>query len=215
MTHQRSPRVTDVNGLRHTSDSQPGFRRALRGKHFVYFDTRGRRIKDAQVVQRIRKLAIPPAYKHVWICPHSDGHLQATGRDARGRKQYRYHPQWREHRDATKFDRMLEFGRALPRIRRRVAKDLRSRGLPKEKVLATIVRLLECTLIRVGNEEYARANGSYGLTTLRDRHVGVRAGSLRLEFRGKSGVQQRALVTDRRIANIVRDCRDISGQELF
>jgi DNA topoisomerase I len=208
-------RVTDIDRLRYTSDSQPGFSRALRGKHFVFRDTRGRRIQNASVIQRIRKLAIPPAYQDVWICPDPHGHLQATGRDARGRKQYRYHPQWREHRDATKFGRMLEFGRALPRIRRRVAKDLRVGGLPKEKVLATIVRLLECTLIRVGNEEYARANGSFGLTTLRDRHVEVKSGALVLEFRGKSGIQQRALVTDRRVARIVRDCRDIPGQELF
>ena len=207
--------VTDVDGLRYTSDSQPGFRRALRGRHFVYFDTRGRRIKDGRVVQRIRKLAIPPAYTDVWICPFANGHLQATGRDARGRKQYRYHAQWREQRDATKFDRMLEFGRALPRIRRRVAQDLRARALPRDKVLATIVRLLECTLIRVGNEEYARANGSFGLTTLRDRHVELRNGALLLEFRGKSGVRQSALVTDRRVARIVRDCRDLPGQELF
>ena len=215
MTRTARPRITDVDGLRYTSDGQAGFRRALRGKHFVYFDTRGQRIKDAGVIQRIRKLAIPPAYKDVWICPHANGHLQATGRDARGRKQYRYHPQWREHRDATKFDRMLGFGRTLPRIRRRVARDLRIRALPKEKVLATIVRLLECTLIRVGNEEYARANGSFGLTTLRDRHVELKSGALVLEFRGKSGVRQRALVTDRRVARIVRDCRDIPGQDLF
>jgi DNA topoisomerase-1 len=215
MPQPARPRVTDVDGLRYSSDSRPGFRRALRGKHFVYFDTRGRRITDARVVQRIRKLAIPPAYTDVWICPFANGHLQATGRDARGRKQYRYHPQWRAQRDATKFDRMLEFGRALPRIRRRVAHDLRARALPREKVLATIVRLLECTLIRVGNEEYARTNGSFGLTTLRDRHVALKSGALLLEFRGKSGVRQSALVTDRRIARIVRDCRDLPGQELF
>ena len=215
MKRPPSSRVTDVDRLRYTSDSQPGFRRALRGKHFVFRDTRGRVIRDASVIQRIRKLAIPPAYQDVWICPYPNGHLQATGRDARGRKQYRYHPQWRAHRDATKFDRMLEFGAALPRIRRRVAKDLRVSGLPKEKVLATIVRLLECTLIRVGNEEYARANGSFGLTTLRDRHVELKSGTLLLGFRGKSGIEQRALVTDRRIARIVRDCRDIPGQELF
>ena len=215
MAQPARPRTTDVEGLRYTSDSQPGFSRALRGKHFVFRDLRGRRITDERVVQRIRKLAIPPAYTDVWICPHANGHLQATGRDARGRKQYRYHPQWREQRDGTKFDRMLEFGRALPRIRRRVAKDLRVRALPKEKVLATIVRLLECTLIRVGNEEYARANGSFGLTTLRDRHVALKDGALVLAFRGKSGIEQRALVTDRRVARIVRDCRDIPGQELF
>lgn len=215
MKRSPQPPATDVERLRYSSDSQPGFSRALRGRHFVFRDTRGRLIRDGRVIRRIRRLAIPPAYQDVWICPDPNGHLQATGRDARGRKQYRYHPQWREHRDATKFDRMLEFGRALPRIRRRVAKDLRIAGLPKEKVLATIVRLLECTLIRVGNEEYARANGSFGLTTLRDRHVELKKGALVLEFRGKSGVTQRTFVTDRRIARIVRDCRDIPGQELF
>jgi DNA topoisomerase-1 len=204
-----------AEGLRYSSDGQPGFRRVLRGKGFSYLDSSGRRITDKAALLRIRKLAIPPAYKDVWICPHANGHLQATGRDARGRKQYRYHAQWREQRDATKFDRMLEFGRALPRIRRRVSKDLRARGLPREKVLATIVRLLECTLIRVGNEEYARTNGSFGLTTLRDRHVDLKGGTLALEFRGKSGVTQRALVTDRAVARIVRNCRDIPGQELF
>lgn len=204
-----------AEGLRYTTDRDPGYRRQLRGKHFIFFDTKGRRIRDEAVIQRIRKLAIPPAYRDVWICPHENGHLQATGRDARGRKQYRYHPQWRVHRDGTKFDRMLEFGRALPRIRRRVSKDLRLPGLPREKVLATIVRLLECTLIRVGNEEYARSNGSFGLTTLRDRHVAAKGGALMLEFRGKSGVPHSALVTDRVVARIVRDCRDIPGQELF
>jgi DNA topoisomerase-1 len=151
----------------------------------------------------------------VWICADPNGHLQATGRDARGRKQYRYHTRWRSHRDATKFDRMLEFGAALPRIRRRVTRDLRLAGLPREKVLATIVRLLECTLIRVGNEEYARANGSFGLTTLRDRHVELNGGTVQLEFRGKSGIVQRVSIADRSVARIVRDCRDIPGQELF
>lgn len=151
----------------------------------------------------------------MWICLHANGHLQATGRDARGRKQYRYHPRWRTQRDATKFDRMLDFGHALPRIRRRVKRDLRSSGLPKEKVLAAVVRLLECTLIRVGNEEYARTNGSFGLTTLRDRHVEFKGPTLQLEFRGKSGVMQKVSIADRLVARIVRDCRDIPGQELF
>jgi DNA topoisomerase-1 len=204
-----------AEGLRYTTDRTPGFTRVRRGKHFFFRDTTGRRITDATIIARIRKLAIPPAYEDVWICPHANGHLQATGRDARGRKQYRYHPQWREHRDCTKFDRMLEFGNALPRIRRRVAQDLRARGLPREKVLATIVRLLECTLIRVGNEEYARANGSFGLTTLRDRHAAVKGGTLLLEFRGKSGVMHRAQVTDRAVTRIVQSCRDIPGQDLF
>ena len=167
------------------------------------------------MLARIRSLAVPPAYKDVWICLYANGHLQATGRDARGRKQYRYHPRWRVHRDATKFDRMLEFGRALPRIRRRVARDLRQAGLPREKVLATIVRLLERTLIRVGNEEYARDNGSFGLTTLRNRHVELKGPTVQLEFRGKSGILQKMSIEDRTVARIVRDCRDIPGQELF
>ena len=146
-----------------------------------YFHPGGRKIADPALLSRIRKLAIPPAYQDVWICSDPRGHLQATGRDARGRKQYRYHAEWREHRDAAKFDRMLEFGRSLPRIRRRVAQDLRKPGLPREKVLATLVRLLERTLIRIGNEEYARENGSFGLTTLRDRHVRIRGS--RADFR--------------------------------
>jgi DNA topoisomerase I len=204
-----------AEGLRYTTDHEAGLRRVVRGKGFVYLDSRGRVVRDAATLARIRSLAIPPAYKDVWICAHANGHLQATGRDARGRKQYRYHPRWRVHRDATKFDRMLEFGAALPRIRRRVARDLRRAGLPREKVLATIVRLLECTLIRVGNEEYARANGSFGLTTLRDRHVELNGATVQLEFRGKSGILQKVSIADRNVARIVRDCRDIPGQELF
>ena len=199
----------------YTTDQESGFRRISRGRGFVYLDTRGRVIRDADVLARIRSLVIPPAYRDVWICPHENGHLQATGRDARGRKQYRYHPRWRTHRDATKFDRMLEFGRALPRIRRRVARDLRQSGLPREKVLATIVRLLEGTLVRVGNEEYVRDNGSFGLTTLRDRHVAVKGQTVQLEFRGKRGVVHRVTLEDRAVARIVADCRDIPGQELF
>jgi DNA topoisomerase-1 len=204
-----------AEGLRYTTDHDPGFRRVARGKSFTYLDPGGHRVKDAEVLARIRSLAIPPAYKDVWICQHANGHLQATGRDARGRKQYRYHPRWRTHRDATKFDRMLDFGRALPRIRRRVARDLRQSELPREKVLAAIVRLLECTLVRVGNEEYARDNGSFGLTTLRDRHVRVKGPTVQLEFRGKSGIQHNVSIEDRAVARIVRDCRDIPGQELF
>jgi DNA topoisomerase-1 len=202
-------------GLRYTTDHEPGLRRVVRGKGFVYLDSEGRQIRDTATLARIRSLAIPPAYRDVWICPYANGHLQATGRDARGRKQYRYHPRWRATRDATKFDRMLEFGAALPRIRRRVALDLRRPGLPREKVLAAIVRLLECTLIRVGNEEYARANGSFGLTTLRDRHVELNGGTVQLEFRGKSGIMQKVSIEDHHVARIVRDCRDIPGQELF
>lgn len=214
-TEAEAREAARAEGLRYSTDSGPGIRRVRRGKSFAYRDASGKAVTDESVLLRIRKLAIPPAYENVWICPHANGHLQATGRDARGRKQYRYHPQWRQTRDATKFDRMLEFGHALPRIRRRVARDLRLRGLPREKVLATLVRLLECTLIRVGNEEYAKANGSFGLTTLRDRHAAVKGGTLFLEFRGKSGIAHRALVTDRSVARIVRDCKEIPGQELF
>ena len=186
-----------------------------RGHNFLYCHPDGRKVSDPAQLARIRSLAIPPAYRHVWICCNPQGHLQATGRDARGRKQYRYHPGWRTHRDAAKFDRMLEFGRSLPRIRRRVAQDLRKPGLPRERVLATLVRLLESTLVRVGNEEYARANGSFGLTTLRDRHVNVRGDKLTFEFRGKSGIAQRVSVNDPAVARIVRRCADIPGQELF
>ena len=186
-----------------------------RGRQFSYFHPGGRKIADPALLSRIRKLAIPPAYQDVWICSDPRGHLQATGRDARGRKQYRYHPEWREHRDAAKFDRMLDFGRSLSRIRRRVSQDLRKPGLPREKVLATLVRLLERTLIRIGNEEYARENGSFGLTTLRERHVRIRGGKLTFEFRGKSGIAHCVSVEDPAIARIVQSCADIPGQELF
>jgi len=208
-----------VEGLRYTTDREPGFRRVKRGHGFLYLHSGGasdgRRVTDAAVLVRIRSLAIPPAYRDVWICSHAKGHLQATGRDARGRKQYRYHARWRVHRDGTKFDRMLEFGQALPRIRRRVASDLHQPGLPRAKVLAAIVRLLERTLLRVGNEEYARANGSFGLTTLRNRHVALNGATVDLEFRGKSGIVHRVSIADRAVARIIRGCRDIPGQELF
>ena len=186
-----------------------------RGRQFNYFLPGGRRVADPALLSRIRKLAIPPAYRDVWICCDPRGHLQATGRDARGRKQYRYHADWRTHRDAAKFDRMLDFGRSLARIRRRVAQDLRKPGLPREKVLATLVRLLERTLIRIGNEEYARENGSFGLTTLRERHVTIRGSKLTFEFRGKSGIAHNVSVNDPAIARIVQRCADIPGQELF
>jgi DNA topoisomerase-1 len=172
-------------------------------------------VSDPVQLARIRSLAVPPAYRDVWICCNPRGHLQATGRYARGRKQYRYHPSWRTHRDAAKFDRMLEFGRSLPRVRRRVALDLRKSGLPRARVLATVVRLLEFTLVRVGNEEYARSNGSFGLTTLRERHVRVRGDELTFEFRGKSGIAHCVRVSDPAVARIVRRCTDIPGQELF
>ncbi len=186
-----------------------------RGRSFAYFHPDGRKVKDAQLLARIRRLAIPPAYRDVWICCNPHGHLQATGRDARNRKQYRYHPSWRAHRDAAKFDHILEFGKRLPRIRQRVARDLRKPGLPRERVLATVVRLLEFTLVRVGNEEYARANGSFGLTTLRDRHVNIRGDRLTFEFRGKSGIAHCVSVNDPALARIVRRCTDLPGQELF
>ena len=201
--------------LAFTSDCSPGIRRLRRGRNFIYLHPDGTRVSDPAQLARIRSLAIPPAYRDVWICRNPRGHLQATGRDARGRKQYRYHPSWRTHRDAAKFDRMLEFGHRLPRIRRRVAQDLRKSGLPRARVLATVVRLLEFTLVRVGNEEYARANGSFGLTTLRDRHVSVRGDELTFEFRGKSGIAHCVRVSDPALARIVRRCADIPGQELF
>jgi DNA topoisomerase I len=202
-------------GLRYVTDSAPGIRRKRAGTGFTYLGPDGRRITDEKTLERIRKLVIPPAYTDVWICPSPNGHLQATGRDARGRKQYRYHPKWREVRDQTKYARMLAFSEVLPKIRARVEADLRRPGLPREKVLATVVRLLECTNIRVGNDEYARANGSYGLTTLRDQHVEVSGGSLRFSFKGKSGKIHEMELSDRRLARIVQRCRDVPGEELF
>ena len=172
-------------------------------------------IKDPAQLARIRALAIPPAYTDVWICSTANGHIQATGRDARGRKQYRYHPKWRETRDETKFGRIIAFSEALPRIRKRVEQDLGKPGLPREKVLATVVRLLDCTGIRIGNDEYARSNRSFGLTTLQDRHVEVSGSSIRFEFRGKSGKTHQVSLSDRRLAKIVRRCQEIPGEDLF
>jgi DNA topoisomerase-1 len=202
-------------GLRYVSDDIPGIRRLPRGKGFTYVDARGDTVTGPKVLERIAKLAIPPAWTDVWICPWANGHLQATGRDARGRKQYRYHAEWRTARDETKFGRMLAFGDALPKIRERVEGDLSLRGLPREKVLAAVVRLLETTLIRVGNREYARQNGSFGLTTLRDGHVDISGSTLRFEFRGKSGKDHSVEIQDRRLARIVKQCRDLPGQTLF
>jgi len=202
-------------GLVYTSDRQPGIRRIGRPKRFRYLDSAGKPVKSGDSLNRIRSLVIPPAWTDVWICANPRGHLQATGRDARGRKQYRYHPKWRDVRDLTKYGRMAEFGRALPAIRRRTDADLRRPGLPREKVLAAVVRLLEKTFIRVGNDEYARANRSFGLTTLRDSHVRFSAGNVRFIFRGKSGVEHELTLDDRRLARIVRQCRDLPGQELF
>ncbi|HEX6492267.1 MAG TPA: DNA topoisomerase IB [Candidatus Dormibacteraeota bacterium] len=181
----------------------------------MYRDTEGRRITDADTLRRIEGIVIPPAWRDVWICPSEWGHIQATGRDARGRKVYRYHPRWREVRDADKFAHTIAFAAALPRIRRRVARDLRREGMPRERVIAAAVRLLETTLIRVGNEEYARANGTYGLTTLRTRHVRLRGRSMRFVFRGKTGVERTVGISDRRVAAVIRRCQELPGQRLL
>jgi DNA topoisomerase-1 len=181
----------------------------------LYIDPDGRTIRDPEIIGRIKSLAIPPAWRHVWICPLANGHLQATGLDAKGRKQYRYHPRWRQVRDETKYDRLRMFGRALPTVRKRVERDLARPGLPREKILAAVVRLLETTLIRVGNEEYARQNDSFGLTTMRDRHVEVSGSTVTFEFRGKSGIQHVIDVTDQRLARIVKQSQDLPGYELF
>jgi DNA topoisomerase I len=212
-------------GLRYVDDRRPGLRRRRTAKKvrqgrrwvdvFAIEDDAGHVVRDTATLERIRKLAIPPAWRDVWICPFPEGHLQATGRDARGRKQYRYHPRWREERDGTKYTRMIMLGHALPRLRRRVAADLRQPGLPRAKVLATVARLLETTFIRVGNEEYARSNKSFGLTTLKDRHVQIGPTKLQFRFRGKSGVEHQIAVEDPIMTRIVRRCRDLPGQELF
>ena len=202
-------------GLRYVGDEQPGYTRKRKGDGFEYFDTEGKPIKDEQRILRINRLAIPPAYKDVWICPTLNGHIQATGRDDRGRKQYRYHERWREVRDENKYERIIVFGQALPKIRRRLNKDLALPGLPRNKVLATVVQLLERTFIRVGNEEYARENKSFGLTTMRNRHVDVDGSNVRFNFRGKSGVNHEVDVDDRRVAKIVTKLQDLPGQELF
>ncbi len=205
-----------VAGLRYVSDRSPGIRRTRTSNGFAYRNPDGSKVTDEETLARIRKLAIPPAYEDVWICPLPNGHLQAVGRDVRGRKQYRYHPRWREVRDEGKYGKLLVFGKALPRIRARVEEDLSRRGLPRERVLAAIVRLLETTLMRVGNEEYAKANHSYGLTTLRNRHVKVEGASrIRLDFRGKHGTEYHIDLRSKRLAAIVRRCQELPGQELF
>lgn len=207
------------SGLRYVTDGQPGFTRIRRGKGFAYRQADGSLLTDEVHLARIRALAIPPAYEHVWICRWPNGHLQATGRDARGRKQYRYHPDWHRQRDAEKFERMVSFGQALPAIRRHVAGVLNAwrpgEPVTRQVVLATIVRLLDTTLMRVGNEAYRRSNGSYGLTTLRDRHARFKNGALRLCFAGKSGVFHEVAVDDTRLARIVRRCQSLPGHELF
>jgi DNA topoisomerase IB len=203
-------------GLVYVTDAEPGIRREREGEQFIYLRPDRRRVTQAGELERIARLAIPPAYDGVWICIHPRGHLQATGRDARRRKQYRYHPEWRTIRDGAKFGRMVEFGEALPQLRARVRRDLAQPGLPRDKVLAVLVSLLDATCIRVGNVEYAKANGSYGLTTLRNRHVRfVRAGRLLFRFRGKGGAEHEVVVDDGRLARIVRRCHQLPGQRLF
>src|ERR1700742_4879657 len=220
-TEEVSDHVSEVasaiaeEGLRYVIDSSPGYRRKRTGTSFTYYDKDGKRITDQLVIRRIKSIGIPPAYEFVWICPSPNGHIQATGIDARGRKQYRYHPKWRELRDQNKYEHVMQFAAALPALRDRVAADMKRDGLPREKVLATIVSLLERTLIRVGNAEYAEKNKSYGLTTMRRKHVEIGRGVLSFDFTGKSGKQWRLKVEDKRIAAIVRRCAEIPGHELF
>ena len=202
-------------GLRYVSDTAPGLRRRRAGRGFTFVDARGRVVKDPRTLERIRALAIPPAWRDVWVCPDPNGHLQATGRDARNRKQYRYHPRWSAMRDEVKYGRLIAFGKALPAIRRRVAADLRQPPLSRARVLATVVSLLEKTLIRVGNDEYAKSNGSFGLTTLEDRHVQVRGSRVRFKFRAKSGIHQTVELEDAALARSVKKCQDLPGQVLF
>jgi DNA topoisomerase-1 len=201
--------------LHYVDDSTAGIRREKHGRSFRYVGSSGRPITDRRILDRIRGLVIPPAWTDVWICSDPDGHLQVTGHDAKGRKQYRYHPRWREVRDENKYDRLISFAQALPRIRRRVARDLRRKRLPREKVLAAVIKLLETTLVRVGNDEYAEANKSFGLTTMRDRHARVTRGKVRMEFSGKSGVDHEIDVHDPRLVEIVRKCQELPGQELL
>jgi DNA topoisomerase-1 len=202
-------------GLHYAMDTEPGIQRRKRGRGFSYADPAGRPLGEPSTLARIRALAVPPAWTDVWICPDALGHVQATGRDARGRKQYRYHARWRAVRDDAKYGRLLAFGQVLALIRTRTEEDLALRGLPRRKVLSAVVRLLEATLIRIGNEEYARDNGSFGLTTLRKRHVSVTASTIRFRFKGKSGRTHEIGVRDRRLSRIVRNCHDLPGPEVF
>jgi DNA topoisomerase-1 len=209
------PAAARAAGLRYVHDDRPGIRREPDKDGFRYIDAKGEPVEDEATLKRIRSLAIPPAWTDVWICPQTNGHLQATGRDARGRKQYRYHPKWRTVRDEVKYERMIRFGKALPQIRKEVDRALSLPGLPREKVLATIVYLLEATMMRIGNDEYARENKSYGLTTLRNRHVRIDGSEVEFRFRGKSGVYHDVKVHDRRLARIIQRTRDLPGQDLF
>jgi len=202
-------------GLRYVSDAMPGIRRHRHGRGFTYVGPDGEVIRSRDALRRFRSLVIPPAWTDVWICPHEDGHLQVTARDARGRKQYRYHPQFRQQRDGTKFERMFELSDVLWKIRERVESDITLPGLARNKIMATVVWLLETTLIRIGSDEYRKANKSFGLTTLRRRHVAVSGSDMRFEFKGKSGIQHAVSVTDKRIARIVQRCQELPGEELF
>jgi DNA topoisomerase-1 len=207
--------AAEAADLVYVSDEEPGIRRKRKGKSFTYLNAGGKPVRDRGELKRIRKLAIPPAYDDVWICVNPEGHIQATGRDARGRKQYRYHPRWRDIRDENKYEEMIRFGRLLPALRARIVADIAKPGLGREKVLATLVDLLQTTLIRVGNEDYAKENKSYGLTTLRNRHVAIKGSTLRFEFKGKSGRLWKLQVHNRRVARVVKACQDLPGQELF
>src|SRR6059058_390690 len=207
--------AAEAAGLVYVNDGERGIRRERKGDGWEYYKPNGDKLTDEATLERIRKLAVPPAYQDVWICSKANGHLQATGRDARGRKQYRYHPQFREVRESTKYEHMMEFARALPAVRTKLAEHMALRGLPREKVLATVVHLLETTLIRVGNDDYAKQNNSYGLTTLKNRHAAVEGAQVRFQFNGKSGKRWSLCVKDRRIAKIVRACQELPGQELL
>jgi DNA topoisomerase I len=202
-------------GLRHVSDEQPGIRRKKSGNGFSYSNPGGTAIADKQVLRRIRSIVVPPAWSDVWICRTANGHIQATGRDAKGRKQYRYHPAFREVRESTKYDHMMAFAHALPGIRAKVGEHMTQRGLPREKVLATVVHLLETTLIRIGNDDYAKQNDSYGLTTLKNRHVAIDGTQLRFQFKGKSGKKWSVTIRDRRVAKVIKACQELPGQELL
>lgn len=210
-----TPQVLRRVRLQYYADDRPGIQRLSVGRRLTYLDARGKELTDPRQLDRIERLVIPPAWTDVWICPRANGHLQATGRDAKGRKQYLYHVRWQELSNRTKFKRLRHFGESLPALRRRITRELKQPGLPHSKVVAAVIALLDRTMIRVGNEEYARANGSYGLTTLRNRHVQVRGSQLRFRFQGKSGKAHEIDLEDRRLAKIVRRCQELPGQELF
>lgn len=209
------PEIAAEAGLIYISDAQPGITRVRKGDGFEYHDSKGARIKDEKTLERIRSLAIPPAYEKVWICARANGHLQATGVDARGRKQYRYHPKFREVREESKFQKLIDFAQVLPELRKRVDEDLARPGMPREKALAAVVYLLEKSLIRVGNEEYAKSNKHYGLTTMLNRHAKVQGANIRFSFMGKSGIKHDIEIHDRRLARIVKKTQELPGQELF